>query len=688
MKDKDGGYIRKEYKGHKDKTDLLKEREKTGAIKWEKTFNRELNQQEGTDTQKTPIEDLSPTAINKKSDKEYYLSEDYESYFVEYIGNIQEAIGKLDYAAVFLPGKFFAVAFVKRGMLNRLLQDVKEIVNVQSSFPYTLSELRVVNDTYDVNAIDKGTVTLEGDGVVVGIISTGIDYLNPRFMTNQGETRIEVIWDQSFQQGVPPVGFIQGTEFTTEKINEAIRSQAIGRNPYDIVQQRDEVGHGTAIAGIIGGRRLDENEEFKSLVPNCTFAIVKLNKALNVVKESAGIKAVDVEVYESIDLTAAIRYLAELQEKLKKPMVVYIAIGSNLGGHEGDTVSERYIDLFSQRRSFLVVTNSGSQGDSDTHVGGNLTENEKTAVIKLQVDEKEGDLLLSVYTLRVDTFSFTIKSPTGEVSEPIEIPKENQFLSFSIGETQVSIQFFVERQGFGEERGEILFKNIKGGIWEFNLTGEMITTGRYDSWLLQRELLEPGTRFLNPDPYITVMSPGTARNIVTSAGYNQQTNTILPQSGKGFSRDGRVKPSVTNPAVNVLTTGLNDTLQVVSGMAVPGAILTGIGALIMEWGVVQENDINMYPQKPRNFIIGATTKQENLAYPNPEWGYGVVSIELLFQNLQKSISNRDFVEDKIEDNLFLVQEENKYREHYNFGKMYVNIPIEIYKRLGLQPKVR
>lgn len=620
--------------------------------------------------------------------KDYYANEEYENYFAEYSGNIVEAFEKINYGAVFAEKSMFAAVAVKKDMLGNLIRDVPQIVNIEKSSPYSLSDLVPSFNDQGRNVDSSNNLGLDGEGVIIGIISTGIDYLNPRFMTNQGETRIEVIWDQSFQQGVPPVGFIQGTEFTTEKINEAIRFQAIGRNPYDIVQQRDEVGHGTAIAGIIGGRRLDENEEFKSLVPNCTFAIVKLNKALNVVKESAGIKAVDVEVYESIDLTAAIRYLAELQEKLKKPMVVYIAIGSNLGGHEGDTVSERYIDLFSQRRSFLVVTNSGSQGDSDTHVGGNLTENEKTAVIKLQVDEKEGDLLLSVYTLRVDTFSFTIKSPTGEVSEPIEIPKENKFLSFSIGETQVSIQFFVERQGFGEERGEILFKNIKGGIWEFNLTGEMITTGRYDSWLLQRELLEPGTRFLNPDPYITVMSPGTARNIVTSAGYNQQTNTILPQSGKGFSRDGRVKPSVTNPAVNVLTTGLNDTLQVVSGMAVPGAILTGIGALIMEWGVVQGNDINMYPQKPRNFMVGATTKQEKLAYPNPEWGYGVVNIELLFQNLQKSISDRDFIEDKIEDNLFLVQEESGYRENYNIGKMYVNIPIEIYKRLGLQPKVR
>lgn len=617
----------------------------------------------------------------KKTDKEYYLSEDYQSYFIEYIGNIKESIDKLDYVDIYFPGKFFAVVYVKKGMVNKLLEDVPEIINIQSSFPYTLSQLQTVNEVPDLKAIDKGTVTLDGQGVVVGVISTGIDYLNPRFMTVQGETRIEAIWDQSNQQGSPPVGLVQGTEYSKAQINEAIKAQAVGKNPYDLVPHIDELGDGTALAGIIGGRTLRQDEEFKSMVSSCTFAIVKLNKAKKATREFVGLDDTNIDVYESIDITSAIRYLGNLQERLKKPMVLYIPVGSNLGGHEGTTVTERYIDLFSQRRDFLVVTNSGNQGNSNTHVSGTLTQSNNTATIRLQVDEKERNLFLTFYTLRLDRVSFAIKSPTGEISESIVIPKKNQFLSFNIGETQVRIQFFAVPQGLGEERGEILFRNITGGIWEFIVTGESVTVGRYDSWLQQRELLEPGTRFLDSDPDITVMSPGTARDTITAAGYDQSTNTILPQSGRGFTRDGRVKPSVTCAATRIITTGLNNELRVVSGMAVAGAILAGSGAILMQWGIVEKNDENMYPQKPRNYMIGSTIKQPELMYPNTQWGYGVLSLELLLQTLNKSLERNYSLESIENKSISLINKDEVYLNEYNFSGLYICIPREIYKRL-------
>lgn len=628
-----------------------------------------------------PSNEQQKTTKIKRTDKEYYLSEDYQSYFIEYVGNIKESIDKLDYVDIYFPGKFFAVVYVKKGMVNKLLEDVPEIINIQSSFPYTLSQLQTVNEAPDLKAIDKGTVTLDGQGVVVGIISTGIDYLNPRFMTAQGETRIEAIWDQSNQQGSPPIGLVQGTEYSKAQINEAIKAQAVGENPYEIVPHTDELGDGTALAGIIGGRRLKPDEDFKSMVSSCTFAIVKLNKAKRATREFVGLDDTNIEVYESIDITSAIRYLSQLQERLRKPMVVYIPVGSNLGGHEGTTVTERYIDLFSQRRAFLVVTNSGNQGNSNTHVSGTLTQNSNTATIRLQVDDKERNLFLNFYTLRLDRFSFTIKAPTGETSEIVVIPKKNQFLSFNIGETQVRIQFFVVSQGLGEERGEILFRNITGGIWEFIVTGESVTVGRYDSWLQQRELLEPGTRFLDSDPDITVMSPGTARDTITAAGYDQSTNTILPQSGRGFTRDGRVKPSLTCAAARILTTGLNNELRVVSGMAVAGAILAGAGAILMQWGIVEKNDLNMYPQKPRNYMIASTIKQPNLMYPNTQWGYGVLSLELLLQTLNKSLERNYSLESIQNKSISLINKDEVNWEESSASKMYIRIPREIYRSL-------
>jgi subtilisin family serine protease len=644
------------------------------------------------DNREQTIVDEQSTVPIKLSDLEYYVSEEYESYFVEYVGNIKDTIDTLDYADVYLPGRFFAVVFVKKGMLNTLLEDAPEIVNVQSNFPYTLSELQVVNESSDPKAIDKGNVTLQGNGVVVGIISTGIDYLNPRFMTPQGETRIEVIWDQSIQNGSPPMGFVQGREFRRANIDEAIRASNEGRNPYEIAPHRDEIGHGTAIAGIIGGRNLSEGEEFKSIAPNCTFAIVKLNKAKKIAKEAVGIETANVDVYQGIDLTSAIRYLADLQLRLRKPMVIYIPLGSNQGGHDGSTVAERYIDLFSQRKDIIFIGNSGNQGNSGTHARGDITVVENEGIVRLSIDNNQKELFLSTYTSRVDRISFVIKSPTGEVSEKVSIPQDNQYVSFSVGETLVQIQFFAKSVGFGEVATEILFKNLRGGIWEFIFTGEFVTYGRYDMWLQQRELLKSNTRFLDPNFHTTIMPPATANNIITTAGYNQQTNNILPQSGRGFTRDGRNKPSVTSPGVNMLTTGLNNTLVVASGMAIAGAFLTGTSALLLQWGIVEKNMTDLSPQRPRNILIGATVKKEGITYPNPEWGFGVVNIETLFKTIEKNPrSNKNLQETNIISSIQFYHNDNKGQskemdEKINIierftNQVYINVPKEVWERL-------
>ncbi|MEG0772445.1 S8 family peptidase [Clostridium sp.] len=647
-------------------------------------FNKDNREQVGEEEQSiTPV---------KLSDIQYYLSEDYESYFVEYVGNIKETIDKLDYADVYLPGKFFAVVFVKKGMINNLLQDVPEIFNVKTNFPYTLSELQVVNEVNDPMAINKGNVSLQGNDVVVGIISTGIDYLNPRFMSEQGETRIEAIWDQSIKEGYPPQGFVQGREFRRASIDEAIRNRNEGRNPYEIVPHRDEVGHGTALAGIIGGRILSEDEEFKSIVPNCTYAIVKINKAKQVAKEAVGIENTKVDVYQGIDVTSAIRYLSELQLSLKKPMVIYVPVGSNQGGHDGLTVAEKYIDLFSQRKDLIFVGNSGNQGNSDTHATGNITEAGSPGVVRLNIGKNQEKIFFSAYTSSVDRISFTIKSPTGEVSEKISIPENNQYLSFSLGETLIQIRFFEQRGEIGEEVTEILFSNAKEGIWEFDFIAEFVAYGRYDIWLQQKELLQNNTRFLDPNQYTTIMLPTTANNIITAAGYNQQTNAILPQSGRGFTRDGRIKPAVTCPAVNVLTTGLNNNLIVVSGMAVAGAFLAGAAALLLQWGIVDKNITDLSPQRPRNIMISSTLKKEEVSYPNPEWGYGVISIEKMFENLEKFPRTNESLEEgaifsrnkdswsyDVKD-LEKIDKRENTAERFT-AKVYINIPKEVRDRL-------
>ena len=64
------------------------------------------------------------------------------------------------------------------------------------------------------------SINLKGEGVIVGIIDTGIDYLNNIFMDEAGKTRIEFIWDQGVNtKGNENNNIPYGTIYTSEDIN-------------------------------------------------------------------------------------------------------------------------------------------------------------------------------------------------------------------------------------------------------------------------------------------------------------------------------------------------------------------------------------------------------------------------------------------------------------------------------------
>jgi subtilisin family serine protease len=102
---------------------------------------------------------------------------------------------------------------------------------------------------------------LTGEGVLVGFIDSGIDYLHPAFKNEEGGTRIEYIYDLS--QG--------GKVWNKNDINRAINST----DPYSIVSQRDIIGHGTHVAGIAcaGG---NINKTYYGVAYKSSIAMVKM----------------------------------------------------------------------------------------------------------------------------------------------------------------------------------------------------------------------------------------------------------------------------------------------------------------------------------------------------------------------------------------------------------------------------
>lgn len=609
--------------------------------------------------------------LNDEEFRKYYFSEDYEIYFIEYSGDIFTAISDVNYADVYITDKFFAILFVKNGMLNTLLERVPEIISLQPNAIYTLSELKVDGDTSNgVNAYEN-QIPLTGEDIIVGIIGTGMDYLNPRFINENGESRIVSIWDQTIEKGPSPSFYPYGTVYKKEEIDNAIKvsKSTTGTSPYDIVAHKDEVGHGTAIAGIIGGGLIGD-DTLKSIVPKCEFAVVKLTEAKKNILATAGIVKDVNNVYQSSDITAAIRYLSDLQERLKKPMVVYLCVGSNFGGRNGDTIVERYIDNLTNRRDFLIVTDTGNQGTGSTHSSGSVERDGATSDISVNVGELQTSLNITFYFRSQDAMSITITSPGGNTLSSIPVTNNiEQLKYFNLEENNISIEYNTRTTISGYLSLNILIKNTTEGVWNISLTGVDIVNGLYNAWIPQSELLEGDTRFLSPDPSITLLTPCGATNIIATSYYNQINNTMEERSGKGFPIRSTIEPTVTIGGVNLITVGLNNSLILGTGGAMAGAVLTGAVALIFQWATVQSSLKGFYPPQIRNIIINSTVKDEDKFYPNIEWGFGKFSFNLLYEVLKRisgAVESRNLVD---------------FHKESQYNYLYINIPREIFERI-------
>ena len=145
---------------------------------------------------------------------------------------------------------------------------------------YTYASLPKCYTFMDADALNSSGITrlhnhpylkLQGEGTVIAVIDSGIDYLNPIFR-NGDVSRIAYIWDQTIpgneDEQVP-----YGKVFTGEEINQALLSE----NPQEIVPSLDENGHGTAMAGLAAGNFVP-TENFSGAAPKATIIVVKLKQ--------------------------------------------------------------------------------------------------------------------------------------------------------------------------------------------------------------------------------------------------------------------------------------------------------------------------------------------------------------------------------------------------------------------------
>lgn len=465
-------------------------------------------------------------------------------------------------------------------------------------------------------------LALYGQNVLVGIIDTGIDFLHPAFINKSGYSRIVCIWDQSIQDGPPPDGFSYGTEYSKERIDQALRSE----NPLRIVPTIDINGHGTSVASVIAGSQLEDNN-FRGIVTEADLVVVKLKKPKKNLLKLSFIPE-EAECYQETDIILAVKYLENISRQLNRPMAICFAMGSSQGSHDGYSTLNDYMDRVVLKPHIDIAVAAGNEGNKRRHYFGAVEKSPYNHSFEMKVGEKESLFAMEIWTVLPARLSIKIKCPTGEYTRVIYPQLESCYsFDFVFEGSKICVNNITLEKENGEQLILIRFENPHEGIWTFDLENLEKEPYTFHSWLPAENLLSDETYFLIPSPYTTVTMPGTSNNLLTVTAYNPLTNSILAQSGWGYTRDWRVTPDVAAPGYMVACALPNGLYGNLTGTGAASAFATGIIAMILEWTVVRGNYVAVTGNDINKLIIrGADRGNPGYTFPNPNWGYGILDI--------------------------------------------------------------
>jgi len=576
--------------------------------------------------------------------------EDSPDYLVEYRGNFEEEIDKISYACGDAITNTIGVISTSPQNLDKLIKDVPSIVFIEPRSKFVLQDISPSN-VDNINAIKTNPyLDLTGRDVIVGMVDTGIDYLNEEFIREDDTSRILNIWDQTIQDANDRSVYI-GKTYSNEEINNAIIAHRNNQDPYKIVNSKDDFGHGTQIAGIIGARGY--NKEFQGVAPGCGFVIVKLLESISFGNQLKENNVKYNPIYNNAEVLAGIDYLKNFAIKANKPMVIYIGVGTTEGSHDGNNLLSRYLTSISNDRGIILITGVGNEGAAEGHASGYIQQVGSIAIIELKIPREIKYFSFTIWVEKPNIVSLNVVSPNGEESNFIKAVKGRVLsIDFVFFKTQMTVSYFSPEHYTGNEAIEVNFYSIKAGTWTFQIRGDYITNGRYDIWLPPQKTLPDDTKFLQSDPYVTLTIPATARAVL-AVGYYGNNNALVASAGKGFSpNDVKISPDIATLGMNILTTKVSGGVTTVSGSSAATAVIAGACALLLQWGIVNGNDRNMYSTTVISYLInGADRSNLTYVYPNRDIGYGYFDLLGTFNVISssyrqdKSIDiNRNFIE--------------------------------------------
>jgi subtilisin family serine protease len=527
---------------------------------------------------------------------------------------------------------------------------------------------------------------IDGRGVVVGIVDYGIDWTLPDFCDEAGtHTRIKALWDQSLTPSgtdSSPKDFGYGVEYTEQQINRALELFRHGdeKTALSIVRHRpwplrgeeifDTDGHGTHVTGIAcgnGASRIpgcvqcpDSSVPYIGVAPNAWIVFVHLSRGRML--EHIGKR--DGSLGNSAELAEAIAYCYRTADALSAELdrqigcVVNLSMGFNAGSHDGESLLERVIDTMLEGKGRALVVAAGNQRQQRTYYSGTVfPEARHRLAWKMGLGRAQDSTAneMEIWYASSQVLHAKLINPQNEETELI-VPGQKK--SFSFGD----ITAFIDSERFTPLNSESRIylqvapgdQHMLEGVWSVELTTPGCQSVPFDAWIEK----EAGPKFSDEDPrqskfdaqspspeqrWTSLTIPATSRRAIAVGAVSSVSGNfrkIYQEGGTGPTRDGRLKPEVVAPGINICSNAVSfdrSTARECSQVQKTGTSMSTPHAAGVIALMLQLNPELTCAQIKQILVLSAKHTRGRVGF-DPQWGYGVIDAQQALSLVRQTIA--------------------------------------------------
>lgn len=451
-----------------------------------------------------------------------------------------------------------------------------------------------------------------GEGVVVGIVDFGCDFVHKNFQNQDKSTRLLAIWDQNAEKTTNSI-VDYGRVFNKDEINHALNSS----QPYktlgypSVAFNPNNPEHGTHVMDIAAGN--GNGTHIPGVAPNVDLVFVELS-ANDIAWQ--GENVVNCTFGDSRQLLDALKFIFDTAGD--RPCVINLSLGTNGGPHDGTSLVEQGIDglLIEKPNRSIVIAASNSFSDG-IHAEGVVSQGDSFN-LNWQVQNRDFTFNeLEIWYSGNDVFLAEIITPNGDSIGVIKLG-ENGVLEDTEGNTLIFVAHRKNDSTNGDNVINIFLEvGLPTGNWTIRLKGVDVNSGIFHAWIERDD--QGQSNFMPPhDDTHTLGSISCGHKSIVVGSYDAHVPNapISFFSSAGPTRDGREKPEISAPGhkVRAAASGTIDKSTEMSGTSMAAPAVTGIIALVLAEAKAQ--GINLTIDQIRDIL--AKTARKN---PPQEQGW-------------------------------------------------------------------